>query len=141
MAVAGMRVLVAEDDPTNTLLIRALLERCGAQPTVAEHGQAALELWQQAEHEFDLILLDMQMPILDGAATDRAVRAAEAEQGRHRRTPIAMLSAHVTTEAREQCLQSGADTYMTKPIRLDALAELLRWARRELDSSLAKNAR
>ncbi|WP_207124131.1 ATP-binding protein [Halorhodospira abdelmalekii] len=124
----GMRILVAEDDPTNTLLIQALLERCGAQPTVVEHGQAALEAWQQAEEEFDLILLDMQMPVLDGAGTVRALRAAEAEQGRPH-TPIAMLSAHTTTEVREQCLQSGADTYITKPIRLDALRELLCWAR------------
>ncbi|WP_200196750.1 PAS domain S-box protein [Halorhodospira abdelmalekii] len=126
--IVGMRVLVAEDDPTNTLLIRALLERCGAQPTVAEHGQAALEIWQQAEETFDLILLDMQMPILDGAQTARALRTAEAEQG-WPHTPIAMLSAHATAEVREQCLQSGADTYMTKPIRLDALVELLCWAR------------
>ncbi|WP_200196927.1 PAS domain S-box protein [Halorhodospira abdelmalekii] len=128
VSIDGVRVLVAEDDPTNTLLIQALLERCGAQPTIVEHGQAALEAWQEAEDEFDLILLDVKMPVLDGAQTAQAIRAAEAEQGRPH-TPIAMLSAHATAEVRKQCLQSGADTYLTKPIRLDALVELLCWAR------------
>ncbi|MBK1652719.1 ATP-binding protein, partial [Halorhodospira halochloris] len=127
--VAGTRVLVAEDEPTNILLIQALLERCGAEATVAENGQEALDIWQQAEQEFDLILLDMQMPILDGAQTVKSLREAEVAQNRVY-TPVAMLSAHASTEVREQCLQSGADTYMTKPVRLDSLTDLLSWAKR-----------
>ncbi|BAU57948.1 two-component sensor histidine kinase [Halorhodospira halochloris] len=128
--IAGMQVLVAEDEPTNILLIQALLERCGAEATVAENGQEALDIWQQAEQEFDLILLDMQMPILDGAQTVKSLREAEVEQSRVY-TPVAMLSAHASAEVREQCLQSGADTYITKPVRLDSLTDLLSWAKKD----------
>lgn len=128
--IVGMRVMVAEDDPTNIILIQELLERCGAQQTIAENGQQALELWQAAEQEFDLIMLDMQMPRLDGVQVAHAVRETQAEQGR-RHTPIAMLSAHASAEVRDRCLQNGADTYMTKPIRLDALVELLCWAKQQ----------
>ncbi|MBK1651780.1 hypothetical protein CKO08_05970 [Halorhodospira halochloris] len=127
--IAGMQVLVAEDEPTNILLIQSLLKRCGVEATVAENGQEALDIWQQAEQEFDLILLDMQMPVLNGAQTVMEMRKAEAEQNRGA-TPVAMLSAHATAEVREQCLQSGADTYMTKPVRLDSLSHLLAWAKK-----------
>ncbi|MCG5549288.1 ATP-binding protein [Halorhodospira halochloris] len=126
--IAGMQVLVGEDEPTNILLIQALLEYCGAEAIVAENGQEALDIWQRAEQEFDLIMLDMQMPILDGVQTLRVLRKAEVEQKRGY-TPVAMLSAHATAEVREQCLQSGADIYMTKPVRLDSLAHLLSWAK------------
>ncbi|MCG5530554.1 response regulator, partial [Halorhodospira halochloris] len=68
------------------------------------------------------------MPILDGAQTVKSLREAEVEQNRVY-TPVAMLSAHASAEVREQCLQSGADTYMTKPVRLDSLTDLLSWAK------------
>nr|WP_242464476.1 PAS domain S-box protein [Halorhodospira abdelmalekii] len=135
---AGLHVLVAEDEPTNALLIRALLEKCGATVTMTEDGQAALKAWQQRRP--DLLLLDYQMPILNGPETISAVRAEEAASTEPP-TLIAMLSAHATEDARQACAQAGADTYLTKPIQRHALGALLEWAQQEASSTRARSLR
>nr|WP_274521746.1 ATP-binding protein [Halorhodospira halochloris] len=124
----NLQVLVAEDEPTNALLIRALLEKSGANVTITENGREALKAWH--ENKPDLILLDYQMPEMNGPETASAIRANESRHDQ-KRSKIAMLSAHATDQARRECEMAGADTYLTKPIQRTELYKLLQWAHEE----------
>ncbi|MFP4147415.1 MAG: PAS domain S-box protein [Halorhodospira sp.] len=119
---SGLRVLVAEDDPTNGLLIRAQLELAGAEPVVVEDGRQAVEFWQ--EQGADLVLMDVQMPVLNGPDAVSAIRRLEAQAGSPR-TPVVALTAHAVDHIREACMSAGCDAYMTKPLSRELLAELL----------------
>ena len=130
-AITGARkpldVLVAEDNEINALLTRALLTRLGHRPTVAESGAAALERWRAARDAgtpYDLILMDMQMPGMDGLEAARRIRAFEAERGTAR-TPIIALTANAFAEDREACLASGMDRFLVKPLDRERLAVAL----------------
>lgn len=114
------RVLVVEDNPVNQLVAVGLLEALGYRAETADDGMAALEVLRHAE--FDLILMDVQMPRLDGYETTRAIRADE-EPG-HRVPVIAMTAAAVEGE-RERCLEAGMDDFLTKPVDPTALAAVL----------------
>jgi CheY-like chemotaxis protein/anti-sigma regulatory factor (Ser/Thr protein kinase) len=113
----GLRVLVAEDHPINQRLIRRLLERDGCQVTLVENGQRAVDL--HAAANFDLILMDLQMPVLDGIDATRTIRRAEAVTGR--RTPIIAVTAHALTSERQRCRDAGMDDVVTKPVDPAAL--------------------
>ncbi len=118
-----LRVLVAEDDPTNAYLVQTLLEQAGcAEVYLAENGQEAVDQWQRRGP--DLVLLDMQMPILDGAEAARRIRTLEHEQERSA-TPLVVLTAHALDSVREQCLAIGCDEYLTKPLDRAALWRVL----------------
>jgi signal transduction histidine kinase/CheY-like chemotaxis protein len=110
-APPGLRVLVAEDHPVNQQVLKLLLQNMGHHPTICDNGQTALE--QIASTEFDMVLMDINMPVLDGLATIRALR--EVENGM-RRLPIIVLSADVMNEARERALAAGADDFVAKPV-------------------------
>ncbi|MBA3850036.1 MAG: hypothetical protein C0502_08575 [Opitutus sp.] len=112
------RVLVADDNPVNRQLVVRQLQRLGYKPDVAKDGALALELWRREKH--DLLLLDVEMPNLDGLQTAKAVRA----EGGGKAT-IVMLTAHATEEARVQCLAAGADERLAKPLTLGDLATTL----------------
>jgi CheY-like chemotaxis protein len=120
-AVRSLRVLVAEDNPVNQLLARRLLEKLGHTVLTAATGRQAVE--DTAREAPDLILMDVQMPEMDGFEATAAIRAAEA--GTARRVPIVALTAHALQGYREQCVAAGMDEYLTKPIRLDELARTL----------------
>ncbi|WP_174875134.1 response regulator [Vogesella oryzae] len=105
-------VLLVEDNLVNQKLGITLLERHGYQVTVAANGQEALEL--VAAQHFDLILMDMQMPVMDGLEATRRIRAQEAEHGGH--LPIIAMTANVMSGDRERCIQVGMDGYIDKPI-------------------------
>jgi PAS domain S-box-containing protein len=116
------RILLVEDNPSNQLMITFLLRKAGAEVTVAENGRFAVELAltaQKSENCFDLILMDMQMPVMDGYEATRKLRASGYTK------PILALTAHAMTGDRQKCLVAGCDDYMRKPIKQEILFELL----------------
>lgn len=126
-AEVGLAVLVAEDNEINALLARALLRKLGHRPTMAADGAEALACWSaaaQANAPFDLVLMDVQMPVMDGLQAARRIRAAEAAQ-RLARTPIVALTANAAGEDRAACLAAGMDEFIAKPLDRDELAARL----------------
>ncbi len=119
-AGAGRTVLVAEDNPVNRRVAELTLRRRGWEVVLVGDGQEAVE--QARARAFDVILMDCQMPRLDGYAATRAIRAAE---GDGRRTPIIAMTAHSMAGDRERCLASGMDDHLTKPFRPDELDAVL----------------
>ena len=108
-----LKVLLAEDNPVNRLLARRLLEKYGNTVSAVENGKEALAAI--ARERPDLVLMDVQMPVMDGLDAIRAVRANEHDSSDH--LPIIALTAHAMKGDRERCLGAGADEYLTKPIR------------------------
>jgi signal transduction histidine kinase len=121
----GLRVLAAEDNRVNQIVLTTLLEQLGITPTIVDDGQAAVDAWSSGD--WDVILMDIQMPVLDGVAATRAIREAEAARGR-RRTPIIALTANAMSHHVGQYLAAGMDTHVSKPIQVSALYEALAWA-------------
>jgi PAS domain S-box-containing protein len=114
----GLRILLAEDHPVNRRVIELLLEPLGVTLTMAEDGHAAVEAFRAGG--FDLVLMDMQMPHMDGLAATRAIRAAETATGAPR-TPVIMLTANSFDTHRDQAFAAGADAFLAKPVTVDAL--------------------
>jgi len=110
------RILVAEDNRLNQQLAKAILEKRGHRVTLVETGTAAVEA--SASGEFDIILMDVQMPEMDGLDATRAIRARE---GSDARMPIVALTAHAMDGDRQRCLDAGMDDYATKPFDAAAL--------------------
>ena len=127
----GLAILVAEDNDINALLARALLTRLGHRPTIAANGAAAVESWHAARTAgapYDLVLMDVHMPEVDGIEATRRIRAAESELGASR-TPVVALTANAFGEDREACLAAGMDGLLVKPLDRERLAEALASAR------------
>jgi signal transduction histidine kinase/DNA-binding response OmpR family regulator/HPt (histidine-containing phosphotransfer) domain-containing protein len=123
------RILVAEDNTTNQLVAVGLLERLGYRADVVANGREAVEAVGRSR--YDLVLMDCQMPEMDGFEATRAIRQSEPPG---RRLPILALTADATAQGREQCMGSGMDDYVTKPIDRGRLREaLLRWLPPELE--------
>jgi PAS domain S-box-containing protein len=123
----GLSILVAEDNEINALLMRSLLTKSGHRTVIATHGAAALESWlaaRSAGAPYDLILMDLQMPQLDGIEAAKRIRAHEAA-GSGRRTPILALTANTLVEDRYACFEAGMDGFLIKPLDRDKLDEAL----------------
>lgn len=114
-------ILLAEDNKTNQLLMRKILAKHGIQVQVAENG--AIVLQRLASDRFDLILMDIQMPEMDGFEATTRIREKEAGLGRH--IPIIALTANALKEDRDRCLAAGMDDFLTKPIKSATLYECL----------------
>ena len=114
-------VLVVEDSPVNRVVATRVVERCGYQVNAVNNGQEALDALS-ARH-YDAILMDCQMPELDGYAATREIRRRE---GSDRHTPIIAMTAHAMNGDRERCLDAGMDDYVSKPVRAQTLVEVLR---------------
>jgi PAS domain S-box-containing protein len=108
-----LRVLLAEDHPTNQRVVQLILASLGAELTTVDDGVAAIAAFSAGV--FDVVLMDMQMPVMDGLSATRAIRALEAERGAAR-TPIVMLSANAMAEHQSEALVAGADLHVAKPI-------------------------
>jgi PAS domain S-box-containing protein len=116
-ARAGLRVLVAEDNPTNQKLVSAMLDQKGHTVSVVGNGRLAVE--GAATEAFDLILMDVQMPEMSGLEATAAIRKQEEGTGRH--VPIVALTARAMAGDREQCLAAGMDAYVSKPVNASEL--------------------
>src|SRR6185437_4508681 len=108
-----LRVLAAEDNSVNQLVLKTLLHQLGLEPTVVEDGAAAVEAWRTGE--WDVILMDVQMPVMDGLAATALIRKIERETGR-RRTAIVALTANAMAHHVEQYRAAGMDCHVAKPI-------------------------
>jgi two-component system sensor histidine kinase/response regulator len=120
-----LRLLLAEDNAVNQRLAVRLLEKQGHQVAVAANGRLAVAAWQKSEQEqkpFDLILMDIQMPEMDGFEATRAIR--EQQKGKVP-VPIVAMTAHAMTGDRERCLDAGMDGYLSKPLQPDKMLETI----------------
>ncbi len=130
-----LRILLAEDNVLNQKLAVRLLERQGHSVTVASNGFQAIDaLFSSSSPKFDVVLMDVQMPELDGLDATKAIREREQHTGEH--IPIVAMTAHAMKGDQERCLAAGMDGYVSKPIKLDGLFAILA----ELTSSTAAEA-
>jgi CheY-like chemotaxis protein len=116
-ALHGLNVLVVEDNPINQTFARLLLDKLGAQVTIAGDGEQGLV--HLARDTFDLVLSDVQMPVIDGLTMTRTIREREAGTGEH--LPIIGVTAHALRADRDRCLEAGMDAYVSKPIKASEL--------------------
>ena len=114
---AGLRILLVEDNIVNQKLAKRLLEKHGHQVVVRRNGREALESLDQAH--FDLVLMDVQMPEMDGFEATAAIRGREKSTGEH--IPIVAMTAHASSGDQEKCLRAGMDDYLSKPIQTEKL--------------------
>jgi PAS domain S-box-containing protein len=123
--VEDLRILAAEDNPMNQLVLKALLGGVGIDVTMTSNGEEALEAWRAAP--WDLILMDIQMPVMDGVAALRAIRETERREGRQR-TPVIALTANAMAHHRLEYLAAGMDAVVAKPIDLRVLLQAMDYA-------------
>jgi two-component system, sensor histidine kinase len=114
----ALRVLAAEDNAVNQLVLKTLLHQMGVDPTVVENGKLAVAAWE--EGDWDVILMDIQMPVMDGLTATAAIRNLEADTGRPR-TPIVALTANAMAHQVEQYITAGMDGHVAKPIQATEL--------------------
>ena len=116
-----LQILLAEDNVVNQKLATAILEKAGHHVILAHNGLEAVRQWN--ESQFDLVLMDVQMPEMDGLEATRQIRKAEEAKGK--RTPIIAVTAHVMTGDRERCFAAGMDDYISKPFQKQQLLSAL----------------
>ncbi len=131
-AILHGQILLVEDNPVNQMVARRMLDRLGLEYRCANNGEEALALLDL--HHFDLVLMDCQMPGMDGFDATRLRRKKEHEEGKPR-TPIVAMTANAMKGDRERCLEAGMDDYIAKPVKLPVLQETLqRWLRHKISS-------
>lgn len=129
-----LNILVAEDTPANQKVIRAILEKRGHRVEIAHNGREAIE--RNRQHDYDLILMDVQMPTMDGLQATEAIRGlANDVKGK---IPIVAMTAHARREDRLRCLQAGMNAYIAKPIDARQLLELIESTRQRAQRRLAR---
>lgn len=124
-AINALNVLLVEDNEVNQKLVVSLLEHEGHEVDVAQDGAEAVDKVTRGDNPYDLILMDMQMPVMDGLEATRRIRAHERATREHVR--IVAMTANALPEDRDRCLAAGMDEYLSKPIRVDELRAALRW--------------
>ncbi len=117
-----LRVLLAEDNPMNVKLAKALLHRLGHSVAVASDGQGALDML--AREPFDVVLMDVEMPVMDGITTTRHIRSGAAGED-NRGIPVIAMTAHALSSFRQKCMEAGMNHFVTKPIDFAEVAALL----------------
>jgi len=125
---ANGQVLVVEDNLVNQKVAKSLLQRLGYRVDIANNGEEGVAMWSSGD--YDAIIMDCQMPVLDGYSATMQIRAMEEEMGNSgkRRLPIIALTAHAMPYDRQKCLDAGMDDYLTKPVAVGDLGDTLtRW--------------
>ncbi|MGA1869941.1 MAG: ATP-binding protein [bacterium] len=130
----GYTILVAEDDALNQSLAREILERAGYNVVVTNDGKEAISIYK-TDASIDLILMDMQMPVIDGYEAVRVIRHIEAKEKKNRRMPIIALTAFTLDGDRKKCIEAGMDEYITKPIKAK---EMLVCIKKMVETSVLK---
>ena len=120
-APAKGRILIAEDNPANQLVALYLLKSIGYESEVVATGEGAIH--SLSGGDFDLVLMDCQMPVMDGFAATRAIREAEKTLGGH--IPIVAMTAYALRGDREKCIEAGMDDYISKPVSLQVLEDII----------------
>ncbi len=123
----SIKILLAEDNPANQLVARKLLEKLGYTIDIVSNGEEALKVWSN----YDLILMDCQMPVMDGYTATKAIRA---QQTPDQKVLIVAMTANAMESDRQYCLECGMDEYITKPISLERLQELFQWVWRKIEA-------
>lgn len=119
------RILVAEDNPTNQFVIVNMLQQLGFEYEVAKDGREAFEKFKHQKDSYDLILMDCQMPEMNGYEATREIRHVEKESDSIKKTPIVALTANAFRETKEECFSCGMDDFATKPIKFAVLKEII----------------
>jgi PAS domain S-box-containing protein len=132
---ASLHVLMAEDHVINQRVVELILIPFGASLIKVENGADALRAF--GSEAFDLVLMDMQMPVMDGLAATRAIRKLEARSPDRKRTPVVMLSANAMPQHREEALAAGADLHLAKPVTAAALMSAIAWVLRPAAAMLS----
>jgi CheY-like chemotaxis protein len=114
--------LLVEDMPVNQLVAKRVLQRLGLQVEIADNGQIGVERFAQGR--YDIVFMDLQMPVMDGPTATIKIRELEAIEAR-RRTPICALTANATPEDRERCVAADMDGFLTKPLDVERLRATL----------------
>jgi signal transduction histidine kinase/ActR/RegA family two-component response regulator len=133
-----LRILAAEDNPTNQLVLSTILEMFGAELQIVDNGKLAVDAMEHGA--FDIVLMDIQMPVMDGITAAKAIRQAERATGR-RRTPIIAVSANAMAHQVEEYLSVGMDSHVAKPIQINRLQEALEAALSAPEPDTAPQAR
>ncbi|MEX1034303.1 MAG: response regulator [Cellvibrionaceae bacterium] len=123
--IPAIDILVVEDNRVNQTVIKGILKRLNQTPTVVDDGEDAVRLLTREKRHFDLVLMDCEMPRMDGATATAAIRRWEQERGATA-TPIVALTAHAVQSQMEACYAAGMNAYLTKPIEVGKLEDLLR---------------
>jgi len=125
----GLHVLAVDDHLPNLIVLEALLGELNVKTTKALSGQEALEIIQNRIEQdlpaFDVVFMDIQMPVMSGIDTTRAIRSLESTLENHKRLPIIALTAHALADEKQKLLQVGMDDYVTKPIQMDQIIQIL----------------
>lgn len=123
-SLQGLRVLLAEDGDINREIMEVLLEDMGITCISAVNGQEAVELWNQRSAEIDIVLMDVQMPVMDGYSATRAIRASNLPCAQT--VPIIAMTAYAMRGDAERSMQEGMDAHLTKPVNLADLRRTLK---------------
>lgn len=127
-----LNILVAEDVPANQKVILSILKRRGHNVTIANNGREALDILRAKT--FDLVLMDVQMPTMDGLQATRTIRKKEQDSGKH--TPIIAMTAHAMRGDRQKCIDAGMDNYIAKPINSQKLLRLVEMYADDMDAAI-----
>ncbi|PHQ29281.1 ATP-binding protein [Leeuwenhoekiella nanhaiensis] len=124
-SLEGLKVLVAEDNKMNQFYIKQLLSSLGVEADIAENGEQAVKIHQSGKVDYDLILMDMHMPVMNGLEAIASIR--QSNKDAIKKVPIVACSADVFPESRKKAINAGIDFYLTKPLKEEALKEVLFW--------------
>ncbi|MDO9478838.1 MAG: response regulator, partial [Pseudohongiella sp.] len=116
-----LTILLVEDNPMNQMLAVKILQNDGHIVDVADNGLEALQ--KTGQREYDLILMDLQMPVMDGLEATRRIRESEQHTGKH--LPVIAMTAHALPEVKDSCIEAGMDDYIAKPVRRADLIAVL----------------